>query len=186
MENKNLISFFKDDNWVYCGQNRNKKVDIGCGPIKSLTDKPSKLCQCGMIWSKTNDIWSKTNDIWSKTNDCPIAVVTIGEWGDSYPALRFVNPEGKTVDHYLLGSTIGAYTEKIVYGSINSDYSQAIAELIVKAPELLRENEELKKKVASLEKISCDSIEELTDLYNRFGAISKIINHMGTYDKTTP
>lgn len=72
-------------------------------------------CSCGSIWSKAID--------------APVATATIGEWGDDYPEVRFVETDG-----YRAGNPPGlrpeAYMEKIVYGEIPEKKGKATAAFI--------------------------------------------------------
>lgn len=73
---------------------------------------PSEHCQCGQIWSVPAD--------------CPVTTVIRGDWGDTYPAIKIDHPGS-------IGEVARPYTEKIVYGSIDSTCSNANAEFIVRA-----------------------------------------------------
>lgn len=69
----------------------------------------------------------KCGQIWSETDDHPVATVTVGEWGDEYPSLRFV--EGTT----RLDSKVEAYIERTPYGEVPAPRGAENAKLIVKA-----------------------------------------------------
>lgn len=62
--------------------------------------------------------------------DHPIAVVTHGEWGDDYPAIRLVGTSS-------LDQKAEAYMEQITYGEIGEELARANALLIAAAPDLL-------------------------------------------------
>lgn len=68
-------------------------------------------CSCGQIWSLSADV--------------PVAKVTSGEWGDTWPALRPISSsiEGK----------YEVYTEMSAYGSVDPEVAKANAAFIVKA-----------------------------------------------------
>ena len=60
-------------------------------------------CQCAMV----------------RCPDYPIAEVTIGKWGDRYPAIRLDVSQG------TIGAKAEAYMEMIEYGEISKDLSKA-------------------------------------------------------------
>ena len=59
----------------------------------------------------------------------PIAEVTRGEWGDSYPAIRLRENEG------MSGSVAEAYIEMLPYGSVPSEVAHANAAFIAHSRE---------------------------------------------------
>lgn len=61
----------------------------------------------------------------------PIARITVGKWGDDYPALRLVGTSS-------LDTKAEAYMEQITYGEIGDDTATANARLIAAAPDLLK------------------------------------------------
>ena len=74
-------------------------------------------CVCGQIWC----------------HDYPIAVVTRGTWGDKYPALRFVDQQGKECAGTSIGARAEAYIEMIEYGEVPPGLAMANARFIVQA-----------------------------------------------------
>ena len=56
--------------------------------------------------------------------DHPIAEVTSGEWGDSYPAIRHIEGNG------MSGTTVESYIKLTTYGSVNEEVAAANARLI--------------------------------------------------------
>jgi len=58
--------------------------------------------------------------------DHPVAEITSGEWGDSYPAIRHAEGDG----HGMYGTTVEAYLERITYGNVNKETAAANARLI--------------------------------------------------------
>jgi len=86
-------------------------------------------CTCGMVWSVPAD--------------APVGQATIGEWGDTWPALRFVDGES-------MGARVEPYLEKMVYGSIGEKLGMSTAAFIAAANPatvlaLIAEIEELRK-----------------------------------------
>lgn len=71
------------------------------------------ICSCGQVWC----------------SDYPVAEITRGEWGDTYPAIRLT-------DGTSMSRVAEAYMEKIVYGSISDEMATANARLIAAAPDL--------------------------------------------------
>jgi len=72
-------------------------------------------CSCSLVWTAGH----------------PVAEVTRGKWGDSYPAIRLVEGEG------MSGTKAEAYMERMDYGEIDEATAVANARLIAAAPELL-------------------------------------------------
>ena len=87
--------------------------------------------------------------------DHPIATVERGEWGDSYPSLRWVEGTGS------IGRKAEAYMELIGYGSIPDEEAVANAHLLSAAPDLL---EALKQaRIVLGESGSEEHVKQLTD-----------------------
>ncbi len=74
-------------------------------------------CSCGQIWSTPAD--------------CPVASVTSGEWGDSYPVIRIVNKDESASASRAFELVLKADTERIDYGSIPEDVAKANMRRIV-------------------------------------------------------
>jgi hypothetical protein len=106
--------------------------------LKALEDKATPLpwsrcghnrggCQCGVI----------------SAPDFPVAKVTIGVWGDSYPAIRLKKGTGSIEGSYE------AYTERIDYSEVEEAQGKANAAYIVAAcnetPKLLARISALRK-----------------------------------------
>lgn len=94
------------------------------------TPRPWSYCSCG----RCGQIWC---------DDYPIATVTQGEWGDTYPVIRYVEgkPEACMVSSY--------------YGKVPETLARANEEYIVEAcnnyPDALDEIERLKKEIMKME-----------------------------------
>lgn len=69
-------------------------------------------CSCMQVWG----------------NDHPVAIVTSGDWGDDYPAIRLTGNSS-------LDQKAEAYMEQITYGSVFPEVAQANARLIAAAPD---------------------------------------------------
>jgi hypothetical protein len=72
-------------------------------------------CSCGQVWC----------------DDYPVATVTRGKWGDTYPAIQPQEGTGSVERKYE------AVIEMIEYGEVSSELAMANAKLIMAAPELL-------------------------------------------------
>lgn len=97
--------------WMICGMNKSSvKFDI-CKTLTPETEK--RFCGCGMIWC----------------DDYPIAIVTVGDWGDEYPAIKVENPGA-------IAEPAVPYIEKLVYGTIPIELALANALLISKSPNM--------------------------------------------------
>lgn len=77
----------------------------------------------------------KCHTIMSKTG--PVADITSGVWGDTYPKIRLL--EG----HSDIEGKYEVYIKKIAYGEIDPDVAKANAYLIAAAPDLLSCLEEI-------------------------------------------
>ncbi len=102
-------------------------------------------------WNACKDGECTCGQIWTESGDHPVADVTRGVWGDTYPALRAI--ESPTSG--MSGTAVEAYLERIEYGEVGPTIAAANAKLIValvnEIEPLLNEVEMLRKKVVSLE-----------------------------------
>lgn len=95
-------------------------------PLADLLAKASPLpwgachsgCTCGSVWSKGADH--------------PVATAQRGDWGDDYPALRFVR-DGEPCSGTSLGATVEAYMAQITYGTLPIDAEKYNSALIAAA-----------------------------------------------------
>lgn len=62
--------------------------------------------------------------------DYPVAVVTSGEWGDTWPSVKLVGESS-------LSLKAEAFLDKCVYGEVPEETARANARLIAAAPDLL-------------------------------------------------
>lgn len=102
-------------------------------------------------WHACHDGECSCKTVWSGA-EYPIASLECGEWGDQYPALRFVEPDVPIRE--LPGTLVAkAYLERFAYGSIPEELATADARFIVFArmalPMLAQEVLRLKAPVAS-------------------------------------
>jgi len=84
-------------------------------------------------WRSCHDGKCKCGQIWSIAEDHPVAKVERGEWGDTFPSIRFV--DGKRPGS--INPQVEAYTEMMSYGSVHEDVAEANAKLIAASPDLL-------------------------------------------------
>lgn len=68
-------------------------------------------CSCKQVWHP----------------DFPVAVVTSGEWGDEYPAIRYIEGTG------MSDTQVEAYMRKLVYGEVGDKLATANAQFIALA-----------------------------------------------------
>ena len=98
--------------WTYCGQrsdghlSKSKDGDLG----KVFSDAGERFCSCGFIWSMPHDY--------------PVLKMTVGKWGDEYPAIRI--PEQGAI-----GAVAEPYMEMIEYGEIPIEAAEAASKRIV-------------------------------------------------------
>lgn len=78
-------------------------------------------------WEACHDGDCKCGFIWSIPDDNEVLTVTVGDWGDSYPALR------PTANSCSLNMQVEAYMELDVHGTVPPEQAAANAKLIVKA-----------------------------------------------------
>lgn len=76
-------------------------------------------------WNACHDGECPCKQVWH--SDFPVAEVTHGDWGDEYPAMRFAENGG------LHGTTVEAFMEKMVYGSVGKELATANAQFIALA-----------------------------------------------------
>ena len=80
-------------------------------------------------WSACHKGKCPCKQVW--TDDYPIAEITVGKWGDDYPALRIVGESS-------LNQKVEAYMEMIEYGEVSEETAQANALLISAAPNMYK------------------------------------------------
>lgn len=90
------------------------------GPWKVCSASEGR-CKCGQVWSEPGDM--------------PVAIVTIGKWGDDFASLRFIENDSAGT----IGARVEAYNDQITYGEVDHELGIANARLIAAAPELLQE-----------------------------------------------
>lgn len=95
--------------WAYCGQNNDGHLAKGT-QLEKFVDASERFCSCGMIWSTLFDF--------------PVMQVTIGKWGDQYPAIRIREPKA-------LGAVAEPYMEMIEYGEVPVEQAEAISKRVV-------------------------------------------------------
>lgn len=85
-------------------------------------------------WRACHEGKCSCGQVWSQTADHPVAVVTRGPWGDTWPSIR-VNDAGKG----MAGSSLNleASIERMDYGSVGEAIATANARLISAAPDML-------------------------------------------------
>lgn len=59
----------------------------------------------------------------------PVATVTVGDWGDDFPAVRLTSTNP-------LDAKVEAYMEQYTYGTVSEELAMANARLIAAAPEM--------------------------------------------------
>jgi hypothetical protein len=84
--------------------------------------------------------------VWSEPADHPVAEVTRGEWGDSFPSVRLVGESS-------FDMKAEAYMERVTYVSVDDASAAANARLIAAAPALLAELRERRAKDAAIARV---------------------------------
>jgi len=99
-------------------------IDWNEETIKELMSKMSQF-----PWDACHDGACKCGQIW--TDNYPVAIVTKGNWGDDYPAIRLI---GTSID-----AKAEAYMEQITYGIVDENTAMANAQFIAAAPEIIQQ-----------------------------------------------
>ena len=153
MSRLKLINKHAPGPWTYCGQDRGDPLTAALDPILGggKRTREDYLCECGFIWSRPAD--------------APIATVTLGVWGDTYPAIRIKEPGS-------IGAVAEPYTERIDYGEIPYECALANARLIAVAPDLLACCVEFVRNVKSVEMQSVRSYDQMKQVIMKAWAIT--------------